>query len=776
MQLAPGARIGHYEIVSLLGEGGMGRVYRAWDTRLERDVAVKVLSDDARDTARQALREARAASALNHPGICTLHEAGESDGLPFLVMEFVDGETLDRRIPENGLPAAEVIRIGAAVADALAHAHSRGVIHRDLKCANVALTADRRPRILDFGIARRVSTGTLAETAAASSILEAGTIAGTLHYMAPEVLQGQPADARSDLWALGVMLVEMASGRRPFDGATALALSSAILRDPPQIPPTVPRELAAIARRLLAKDPADRPGSAAETAAALRAITARPQEGTGVRRGVRIALAAAVVLALGLAAWPLLSGWRAGMGNRSIGAIAVLPLGDDSPNADQGYLADGMTEAIISQLSAFDDLRVISRTSVMRFRGTTEPLAQIARTLGVDAVVEGAVLQAAERVRITARLIDVRTERPIWRGEYEEPLGDAIALQREIAAAIGREIRGELTASERERLERRTEVDPQAYLAYLRGRSHWNRRGREDLTLAAAAFEEAIRRDPGFASAYAGLADVYVLLGDFRDMLPATAYARARDAVNEALELDPQLAEAHTTRGWLAFAVDRDWSLAEHSLARAIELNPGYATAHQWRGELLTALGRFDDALESLARAQALDPLAPMPQAVRGWAAYLARRYEEALALCEGVLARDPRFRPARLYRAWTFMELGQLDEAERETQLVLEQPTSRAVPVATLGRIAARRGDRTAAERAIQELKALEYPPSFDIAKVLAELGDRDEALTWLERSAQEQNSAVLYIDVDPSFTELRSESRFQALRATLRLAAIQP
>ena len=781
MALTGGTRIGPYEIIGSLGSGGMGQVYRARDTRLHRSVAIKLLTDtDGEEAEERLLREARNASALNHPNICTLHEIGSAEGTPYIVMELVDGEPLDRRIGGGGLPLESALGIAVQIAEGLEHAHGRGIIHRDLKCANVAVTPDGRPKILDFGIAKRRTATAVAEaTQSATTLTGDNEIAGTLPYMAPELLEGLPADARSDLWAFGVMVVEIASGVRPFHGSTGLALSTAILRDPPQIPASLPSGLADIVRKLLAKRPADRYQSATDAASDLRRLAAAdgavaaPAPALARRRRNSLPAAVLVLAAVLAAAWWANASKRAPGGGvgATIGSIAVLPLDNLSGAADQQYFADGMTEALISQLSAMDDLRVISRTSVMQFRNAARPLGEIASALKVDAVVEGAVLRTSDRVRITARLIDARSERSLWRGEYERPLSDAIGLQREVASTIGREIRGELSAGDNARLARRTEVDPQAYQSYLQGRFNWNLRGSSDLARAATFFEDAIRRDPGFALAHAGLADVYVLLGDFRDMLPAEAYGRARTAVDTALRLDPTLAEAHTTRAWLSFAVDHDWTAAEQSFRKALELNPGYVTAHQWQGEFLAALGRFDEAFESFRRAEALDPLALMPQAIHGWTAYLAGRFDVALASCDAVLARDPGFRPARLYRAWTYMDQNRLDEAEREVTAVLQSSSSRGVPIATLGRIAARRGNRAEAGKAIATLRALPYQPSFDIAKIHAELRERGPALDWLEKAADERNSAILYIAVDRSFAWLRGDPRFDALLGRLRL-----
>ena len=755
----------------------MGEVYRARDLRLERHVAVKLLTSRDDDASARLLREARNASALNHPNVCTLHEIGEADGRPFLVLELVEGEPLDRRIAASGgLPAPTARTLAIQIAEALAHAHARGVVHRDLKSANVVLTPEGRAKVLDFGIARRVSAGDLAEATRSVATLTADNeIAGTLPYMAPEVLAGQPADVRADLWALGVMLVEMTSGTRPFEGPTALALTTAILRDAPRIPDDMPPRLATVARKLLAKDPADRYGSAEDVARALATtetttapLTPSPH---GVTRTVGIALAAVVVLLGAVGLWWAVGNSAASDASAPIASIAVLPLANLSGADDQQYFADGMTEALISELSAIGDLRVISRTSVMQFKGTTRPLPDIAAALRVDGIVEGTVMKEDGAVRVTARLIDARSDRQVWSGNYQQPLRNAIALQREVAAEVGREIRGELTPADTARLARRTTVDEQAYQSYLLGRFHWNLRSSSDLFLAVEHFDRAIRRDPDFALAHAGLADAYVVLGDYRDLNPADAYGRAREAVDTALRLDPALAEAHTTRAWLSVALERDWAAAERSFARALDLNPGYATAHQWQGEFLAALGQFDEAFAAMSRARDLDPLAPMPQAIHGWTAYLAGHFDDAIRLCEGVLARDPNFRPARMYRAWTYMDQGRLDEAEAEVDAMLRVSSSPAVPLATLGRIHARRGDLAAARAVIAKLQALPYQPSFDIAKLYAEMQNRDRAIEWLERAEQERSSAVLYIKWDRAFAWLREDPGFGALLARLNL-----
>src|SRR5688572_19859394 len=535
-----GTRLAHYRILEKLGAGGMGEVYRAHDEQLDREVAIKVLPADsfADATARaRLLREARAAAALNHPAICTIHEVGEADGQSYIAMELVEGQPLSDKAREGALPLDEVLRYGMQIADALAHAHARQIIHRDLKPANVVAGPDGRVKVLDFGLAKRIRDlgPSLATTAA--PLTEAGTVVGTLGYMAPEQLRGQPADTRSDIWALGVLLYEIAAGARPFTGQSRFELSSNILNAPPgPLPAAVPMTLRAVIERCLEKQPTRRYQSANEVRAAIEAIhagTASYGRALVYRRPwltatVGVVMVTALAAAFGLdAIRTRLSG-----GSSRINALAVLPLENLSGDASQDYLADGMTEVLSTDLARLGGLqRVTARSSVIRFKGSRSSLADIARELGVDALVTGAVQRSGDRISVTAQLLDPATGNQLWSNRYEHYLQDVLVLRNEIVSAIVREIRAQLSPLEQARLASARPMNPEAFEAYLKGRFEWFKQTRESFDLAERHFQNALERDPNYALAYAGLASVWFMRGDVGFGRPSETLPKDRKSV-----------------------------------------------------------------------------------------------------------------------------------------------------------------------------------------------------------------------------------------------------
>ncbi|MEA2692129.1 MAG: eukaryotic-like serine/threonine-protein kinase, partial [Acidobacteriota bacterium] len=617
-----GSSVAQYRILEQIGSGGMGRVFRAEDTRLLRTVALKFLPPAlTRDPVAKGrfLKEAQAASALDHPNIATVHELGESaDGQLFLAMACYDGETLRARIERGPLPVHEAALLAAQVAAGLSRAHQRGIVHRDIKPSNLMVTPDGIVKILDFGIAKLMGQ---------EGLTREGLILGTLAYMSPEQASGREIDHRTDIWSLGVVLYAMLAGHPPFRGESDRLLVDGILHRQPEplrrVRPEVPAELERLVGRMLAKDPAERPETMDEVRAglgvssvALEISTRRLAPRRARRWGRWAAGTAAAILVAGLAAFAprpapgrraLPSAPAAGRAARP--SIAVLPFENLSRDSEQDYMADGLTEALTTDLAKIGGLKVVSRTSSEHYKATAKPLPEIASELGVDNVLEGSVLKVGGRVRISAKLIEARADRSVWAESYDREMSDILALQSEVSRAIVRETQVQLTPQDQARLAlgpTRT-VQPEVYEAYLKGRYQWNRRNREGIEKAIAYFEQATAKDPTYAPAYAGLADAYNFMSYLR--VSPEAMPKARAAVLKALALDDALPEAHASLGNILFDEDWDWAGGERELRRALELNPNYATAHHWYWAALVILGRWPEARREIELAHELDPL-----------------------------------------------------------------------------------------------------------------------------------------------------------------------
>ncbi len=782
MRFQPGQTFGRYEIVAVLGAGGMGEVYRARDTRLDRDVAIKfVAAPGPESAAALSLAEARAASALNHPHLCTLFEVEELDGEVFIVMELVEGRPLQSLIGAEGLPVHSVLRYGSQIAAAVAHAHERQILHRDLKSANVMITTEDRAKVLDFGIARRYADREIEQTTSVVQALdEIGTLAGTLPYMSPEILRGEPPTPRSDVWGLGVLLFEMATGRRPFVGRTPVELTAAILREPvPAMRPDTPPALVAVVRRCLEKQPGPRYTNAGQVAAALEAIDSGAGPVTTVRPRGRVSgsVAAGVTLLVALAALLWWRPWTAAVPEATIRSLAILPLSDLSGTASDEYFADGITDALIGEIGQLDPLRVISRTSMMRYKGTRKSIPEIARELSVDAVLEGSVLRVGARVRITAQLVQAGTELSIWTSTYERDVGEIIALQRDLARTVATELRVRLTPSQESRLAAEPRVVPAALEAYLRGRYQWNKRTPDSLLASIGLFEEAVRQDPSYAAPYAGLASSYVLLGGFSigHSSSTESLPKAREAARRALTLDPDLPEGHAA---LAYTLLYQWDMAgsEHEFLRAIELNPNDATTRFWYGARLAAEARFDEAIDQATRGRALDPVSPIITAGVSWMNHLARRHDQAAELARAALALEPDFLIGRARLGIAAKHLRDYPRAIAELGRCLQLSPEGPDHLAQLGQVYALQGRRDAARKVITrllELAATRYVPAYDIALIHDALGERDAAFQWLRRAYDERYGPLVFLEVDPDLVGVRADPRFAALISELELDA---
>ena len=741
-----GRTLSRYQLVEQLGQGGMGVVYRAHDPHLERDVALKVLPEGAvadEESRARFRREALALSSLSHPGIGTAFDFDRQDGVDFLVMEYVPGTTLAERLAAGPLEEAEVLDLALQIAEALEAAHEQGVVHRDLKPANVMVTPRGRAKVLDFGLAKLRAE----RAAAAPALTGPQTMLGTMGYMAPEQLIGAEVDSRADLFAFGALLYEMAVGRSPFGAAGGVAMMNDILNrpvtPPRQVRVALSRDLEGLTLRCLEKDPARRP-TAREAAAEIRRITART------------ATAGTMV-------------------TPRIESIAVLPLENLSRDADQEYFADGMTEALIADLAKISALRVVSRTSAMRFKGVRRPLPEIARELGVDAIVEGSVLRAGNRVRISAQLIEAATDRHLWAERYERDLADVLGIQSEVAQAIAREIQVQLTQQEHAWLARARRVVPEAHEAYLKGRHLWNQRTNQALEQALEFFNRAIELDPTYAPAFSGLADCHNLLGENNRHPPSVAFPRAQAAALKALALDPDLAEAHTSLAAAMVARDWDWPGADREYERAIELDRGYATAHQWYGTLLVLLGRTEEGIGHALEAVRLDPLSFILYDSAGEALYYARHFEEATEMYHRALELAPSFGQIHMDLGRSLELEGRYDDSIAEYRRGIEMlggDARRSTGLACVYAAAGRNEESRKILAAMKTHAARDLMPPYALASVHARLGETDAAFEALERGYQIRDRAMVYLNVNPRFDSLRGDPRFQDLVRRMRLA----
>lgn len=632
------------------------------------------------------------------------------------------------------------------------------------------VTPDGQVKVLDFGIARRSANIGFDETTRSIAAIDAaGVFAGTLPYMAPEVVQGAPADACSDIWALGIVIYEALTGRRPFEGGSAFDLASAIVHAPArELPADTPSGLRSIVKRCLRKEPSERYQSAAEVAAALDAVsTDAPPLSTQqwhVVPWIRYAAMAFLVITVGALSW---YAWGRGRDDMAIGSLAVLPFADLSPNPESEYLADGVTDAVITELGQLGSLRVISRTSSMRFRDSSKSMPDIARELGVDAVLEGSLVRDAGRVRVTARLIRAATESSLWTGSYDRELRDILALQRDFAQTVVRELRLSLTPDQASRLGREQQVNPEAVEAYLKGRYQWAKRTPASLRLSIELFQAAIRADPTYAAPHAGLANSYVLLGgaSVAERASSEALAEAKAEAARALALDPRAPDAHTALG---YAELWSWNLAEseRAFARAIELNPSDATTRFWHAVRLAAEGRFEESIAEARQGQALDPVSPIVTAGVSWAYHLAGRHTEAEDYARRVLEIEPNFVIGLSRLGVAYKHQRDYDGAVATLQRAVSLSGRNPDALAQLGHAYALQGRAAEARKLLEELNALSktrYVPAFDQMLVHAGLGERDEAFEWLQRAYEERYGPLVLLRVDPDFQSLRDDPRFE-------------
>jgi serine/threonine protein kinase/tetratricopeptide (TPR) repeat protein len=802
-----GQTISHYRVLSKLGWGGMGVVYLAEDLRLGRSVALKFLPEGSRDRAaiERLRREACAASALNHPNICTIYDIGEYGGEYFIAMEALEGHTLRERIAGKPLRFDLLVEWGVQVADALEAAHIKGIIHRDIKPSNIFITDRGQAKILDFGLAKRTQRK-IAElpTAASESTLSLreealtspGEAIGTVAYMSPEQARGEELDGRTDVFSLGCVLYEMATGHPPFTGSTSALIFDGILRGTPPPPSSwnseIPLEVEQIIYRALEKDREVRCQSAAELRAGLKRLKrdSDSSKAASAKQAVRdtasssrrlgIALAGSVVglflllgVAFGLNLGRIRDRLRGPAELPRITSLAVLPLESLSRDKEQEFFATGMTDELITNLSKIGSLRVISRTSAMQYRGTQKPLGQIAKELGVDAVMEGTVLRSGERVRITAQLIQVPTEKHVWAASYERDLRDVLSLQNEVAQTIAREIRIQLSPQEQASLSSTRVVNPQAHEAYLKGRYFASKLSPGEFQKAIDYFHQAIDIDPTYGLAYADMAETFCWATAFGVVPSQQGLVKAKAAAARALEIDETIGAAHNALAWAKYVNDWDFSGAEHEFSRALELSPGNADVHLWYGNFLVQAGRVEESLREMKIAKGLDPLSPVLGGLAATPLLASGQYDKAIEDLQKVLELDPNSPVPRFYLQAAYEGKGDYPKAIKEAG-VLALAFGEGPEVVTKRMEALRHSYEHAGPKGywltqLEFLKA-EWKTSpgdpYSFAPIYAHLGNNDQAFAWLGQAYKSHSQAMtLSLLTEPAFKSLRSDPRFRDL-----------
>ena len=770
MRLVPGARLGHYEILELIGTGGMGEVYQARDIRLGRIVAIKILSDEYADPAarRRFQREAQLVSSLNHPHILTVHDAGEWDGHQYLAAEFVDGGTLADWGKAGKRTWSEVIELLSGVADGLATAHDAGILHRDIKPANILVGKNGYAKLSDFGLAKLEdtvfpldATRTLSEHRTLP-----GVVVGTVAYMSPEQASGQHIDARSDIFSFGIVLYEALAQRRPFAGANNLEVMQRIIYSEfAPLGSEIPSDLRQVVEKALAKDPAKRHQTMRELTAGLRRLT-RQTTGPAASGWRRWATAGALTIFVALLASWL---WPRNPSVSKIDSVAVLPLENLSGDPSQDYIAEGATDELISdlgQIRAFE--KVISRTSIMRYKGSTKSLSEIGRELRVTAIVEGSVQRAAGRTRVRARLMLASSEKQLWSQDYDREGGDVLGIEAEVAAAIAHEIRAQVTPH----LSRSGKVvAPDAQDAYLLALSYDQEGTAEGFRQAVASFEKAIQIQPDYAAAYAALSGAWTSRAVFGNLSWSAVEPAARQNVLKALNLDPDLAQAHMRLGLLLMTFDLNWAEAEKEMRRAVQLDPNDLASQGALAYLFSALGRFPEALEHASREATLDPFSPAAQSDYGRTLYRARNYDEAIThLKRSIeLASQSPVSVSRLADVYDITGRREQAIALRKQALALFGPENSYAPAA-LARTYALAGRRAEAMPYLNQAIHARTPHATSIALAYFALGDLDRGFEWLQK-AFDDRAVVIFTKFEPAFDSVSSDGRFQQLVAQLHL-----
>jgi eukaryotic-like serine/threonine-protein kinase len=755
-----GRTISHYSIVEELGSGGMGVVYKAEDKRLGRFVALKFLPDDIAGESsalERFRREAQAASALNHPNICVVYDIGEHDGRAFIAMEHLEGTTL-RHLPGPLMEVDRFLDLSIQIVDALEVAHAKGIIHRDIKPANIFVTARGHAKLLDFGLAKVAfsqdspSSGhTTTMFGPADNLTGVGETLGTIAYMSPEQARGEALDTRSDLFSFGSVMYELVTGQPAFSGNTAWAIVDSILNravtPSVQVNPRLPAEVERILNKALAKNRAERYQNAVELRSDLARLRRQMHSGQRFLAGAPV---------------------RRPRVPKTIDSLAVLPFENTSQDPDSEYLSDGITGSLINVLAALPKLRVMARSTIFRFKGRLDDPQAIGRELSVRAVVAGRLTQRGDSILIGTELIDVATGAQLWGGQFNRKTGDILAIQEEISNEICARLRARLSREDNKRLVKRHTDNAEAYQLYLKGRYHWNKWTPEGFKKGIEYFQHSIDADPGYALAYAGLADSYVLLGWNSQLPPKDAFGKGKAAAIKALQIDGDLAEGHTSLAGVVWLHDWRWIEAQTEFKRSIQLAAAYPTANHWYAEYLMTMGRLDEAITQIQHSRELDPLSLIINAAAGWMLYYARRYDDAIKQLHTTLALDPNYSVANWILGLAYRNLGRYEEAIAAGEKGVAQsggsPMMRAALAQTYG-MADRRQEALELLSDLTRLAKQEYVAPYFLAGIHAGLGEKERALECLTAAYEEKSHWILYLHIDPGMDSLRGDAAFEGV-----------